>query len=133
MTHYTVSSAPEYWGADVEPESARELAERMAAHLRRFARSAGIVAVVDVAPDATPQASGDRAALDLLRAEQERTIEGLLSEYYWMTPAEVAAETGTEESTWRRKLIAGQIPGAMKKGKQWLLPRLRLRELGVRV
>ena len=50
-----------------------------------------------------------------------------------MTPAEVAAETGTEESTWRRKLIAGQIPGAMKKGKQWLLPRLRLRELGVRV
>lgn len=41
----------------------------------------------------------------------------------WMTPAEAAAATGTAESGWRNKAAAGNIPGAFKKGKQWLLPR----------
>ncbi|MBA3530602.1 MAG: helix-turn-helix domain-containing protein [Ardenticatenales bacterium] len=40
-----------------------------------------------------------------------------------LTPAEIAAATGTAESGWRNKAAAGQIPGALKKGKQWLLPR----------
>jgi len=39
-----------------------------------------------------------------------------------VTPAEVAAATGTGESTWRNRAAAGDIPGALMKGKQWLLP-----------
>ena len=48
-----------------------------------------------------------------------------------MTPAEVAEATETAESTWRNKAAAGEIPGAFKKGKQWLLPRSVLRGKGV--
>lgn len=40
-----------------------------------------------------------------------------------LTPAEIAEATGTAESSWRNKAAAHQIPGATKKGKQWLLPR----------
>lgn len=40
-----------------------------------------------------------------------------------LTPAEVAAATGTHESTWRNRCARGEIPGAFKKGKQWLIPR----------
>lgn len=39
-----------------------------------------------------------------------------------MTPAELAAATGTAESTWRNKAAAGEIAGAIKRGKQWLIP-----------
>lgn len=48
-----------------------------------------------------------------------------------MTPAEVAEATGTAESGWRNKAAAGAIPGAIKKGKQWLLPRSVLVAQGV--
>jgi hypothetical protein len=48
-----------------------------------------------------------------------------------LTPAEIAAATGTAESTWRNKAAAGAIPGAVKKGKQWLLPRSVLRSQGL--
>lgn len=41
----------------------------------------------------------------------------------WLTPQEVAEATGTSDSQWRNKAAAGDIPGAIKKGKQWLLPR----------
>ena len=41
----------------------------------------------------------------------------------FITPAEAAALTNTAESTWRNRAAAGQVPGAVKKGKQWLLPR----------
>lgn len=51
----------------------------------------------------------------------------------WMTPKEVAEATGTSDSQWRNKAAAGQIPGAVKKGKQWLLPRSMLRAQGVNV
>lgn len=50
-----------------------------------------------------------------------------------LTPAEVAAITDTGESTWRNKAAGGEIPGAVKKGKQWLLPRSVLRGQGVSV
>jgi len=50
-----------------------------------------------------------------------------------MTPGEIAAETGTNTSTWRNKAAAGKVPGAIKKGKQWLLPRVVLRGQGVDV
>lgn len=41
----------------------------------------------------------------------------------FVTPAEAARLTGTDESTWRYRLIDGKIRGAFKKGKQWLIPR----------
>lgn len=50
-----------------------------------------------------------------------------------LTPVEVADKTGTAESTWRNKAAAGDIPGAVKKGKQWLLPLSVLRSRGVAV
>ena len=50
-----------------------------------------------------------------------------------MTPAEVAAATGTNESTWRYKIGRGEVPGAVKKGKQWLIPRAWLRSQGYKV
>lgn len=40
-----------------------------------------------------------------------------------LTPAEIAEATGTAESTWRNKAAGRRIPGATKRGKQWLLPR----------
>lgn len=40
-----------------------------------------------------------------------------------LTPAEAANATDTSESYWRNRAAAGEIPGAYKKGKQWLLPR----------
>ena len=46
-----------------------------------------------------------------------------------MTPAQIAAATGTAESTWRNKAARGEIPGAHKAGKQWLIPRAVLRAL----
>lgn len=48
-----------------------------------------------------------------------------------LTPVEVAEKTGTAESTWRNKAAAGEIPGAVKKGKQWLLPLSVLRSRGL--
>jgi hypothetical protein len=41
----------------------------------------------------------------------------------WLTPAEAAAHFGGAEVTWRTRAAAGLIPGAVKKGKQWLFPR----------
>ncbi len=40
----------------------------------------------------------------------------------YVTPNEAAAFTGTAESSWRNRAAAGEIPGAVKKGKQWLIP-----------
>lgn len=48
-----------------------------------------------------------------------------------LTPAEVATISGTAESTWRNKAAAGEILGAVKKGKQWLLPASWLLSRGV--
>lgn len=49
----------------------------------------------------------------------------------FVTPAEVAEATGTAESGWRNKAAAGDIPGVIKKGKQWLLPVSILRSRGI--
>lgn len=38
-------------------------------------------------------------------------------------PSELAAVTGEGESTWRWRAAEGVVPGAIKKGKQWLLPK----------
>lgn len=40
----------------------------------------------------------------------------------WLTPNEAAAMTGTASSGWRNRAAAGKIPGAVKKGSQWLIP-----------
>lgn len=66
------------------------------------------------------QLSGERGTL---------TLSLLLVHAYtpsgddWLTPVEAAELTKTAESGWRNKAAAGEIPGAVKKGKQWLLPR----------
>lgn len=49
----------------------------------------------------------------------------------YLTPTELALMTGTAESGWRNKAAAGEIPGAIKKGKQWLLPRAVLQALDI--
>lgn len=38
-------------------------------------------------------------------------------------PSELAAVTEIAESTWRKYAATGIVPGAVKKGKQWLLPK----------
>lgn len=41
----------------------------------------------------------------------------------FLTPDEIAGMTGMAASTWRNKAARGEITGAVKKGKQWLIPR----------
>lgn len=76
--------------------------------------------------------------VETLDGEHAKTTIMLLQAWYsapdeMLTPAEVAEATNTAESTWRNKAAAGDIPGAFKKGKQWLLPRSVLRGQGVEV
>lgn len=40
----------------------------------------------------------------------------------WYSPVGAATATGTSESSWRNRAAAGQIPGAFKVGKQWVIP-----------
>jgi hypothetical protein len=40
----------------------------------------------------------------------------------YQTPDELAKHTPIAASTWRNRAAAGQIPGAIKKGKTWLIP-----------
>ena len=40
----------------------------------------------------------------------------------YATAAEAAVFTGTSESSWRNRAAVGQIPGAVKRGKTWLIP-----------
>ena len=47
----------------------------------------------------------------------------------YLTPNEIADATGTAESGSRNKAAAGEIPGAVKKGKQWLIPRWAVRDV----
>ncbi len=50
-----------------------------------------------------------------------------------VTPAQIAEATGTSESNWRNKAAAGEIIGAFKAGKQWLIPTISLQAYGVNV
>lgn len=47
------------------------------------------------------------------------------------TPHELAAVAGGGHSTWRWRAKSGAVPGCMKKGKQWLLPRGVLLNMGM--
>lgn len=49
--------------------------------------------------------------------------------HLWLTPEEAAAESGLAAGTWRWRAGRGEVPGAIKKGKQWLIPRSALRDL----
>jgi len=76
--------------------------------------------------------------VNVLENDNAQAILALFCAWYsapdtFFTPAEVAEKTGTAESTWRNKAAAGEIPGAIKKGKQWLLPQTALRSQGVNV
>ena len=74
--------------------------------------------------------------VELLDSDAARTVLSLLLAFAsahdeWLTPAEIAGMTNTAESGWRNKAAAGEIPGAYKKGKQWLIPAHTLRALGI--
>lgn len=76
--------------------------------------------------------------IKIMDSDQAESITALLFAWFsapdeMLTPAEVAGRTGTHESGWRNKAAAGNIPGAIKKGKQWLLPRSVLRARGLSV
>lgn len=65
--------------------------------------------------------------VSILDNDASAAVLGLLCAYMvapcdHLTPLEVAEQTGTSQSNWRNKAAAGDIPGAVKKGKQWLLP-----------
>lgn len=65
------------------------------------------------------------ALLDGERQVAATTLSMLLAvvsmEDTLLTPAE-AAESGMSESYWRNACAAGDVPGAQKRGKQWLIP-----------
>jgi hypothetical protein len=57
-------------------------------------------------------------------ANQEAVVEVTLASYLsYLTCSEAATATGTSSSSWRNRAAAGDIPGAVKRGKTWLIPR----------
>jgi hypothetical protein len=73
--------------------------------------------------------------IQVLDGDQAHLILNLLKAWYsaqaeYFTPAELVEITGQAESTWRNKAAAGDIPGTIKKGKQWLIPSWTLRAMG---
>lgn len=126
-TRYVIPDDPAYWRA--EPRDAKVLAERVAAKLRERAAKAGYDVEI-VAGGPRPADADDPEVFQLLYVAEIQITRAVTQDYHWMTPVEVAAETGTEESVWRKRAARGDVPGAVKKGKQWLLPRLELRKQG---
>jgi hypothetical protein len=54
--------------------------------------------------------------------EYRDRIQGEWLDENYLTPDEIAERTGDAASGWRNKAAAGKIAGAIKKGKQWLIP-----------
>lgn len=76
--------------------------------------------------------------ISVLDGEDATTILSMLfaasfSPTVFVTPAQVAEATSTHESGWRNKCADGEIIGAFKAGKQWLIPVTALRAYGVDV
>lgn len=74
--------------------------------------------------------------VEVLDSEDAKVTLAMLMAYSsapddYFTPAEVAEATATENSGWRKKCGDGEIPGAVKKGKQWLIPGSYLRLRGI--
>lgn len=88
-------------------------------------------ALLDAIGKATPRLAYHADDIDgylRLMDEQGRHVVAMFAAYAsaadsFVTPVEAAEFTGTVESLWRNRAAAGDIPGAMKKGKQWLLPK----------
>lgn len=73
---------------------------------------------------------------EAMEQEQALVIMSMLfasahAEDQYLTPPEIAAQTGKSESNWRNKAAAGEFPGAIKKGKVWLIPFSVLRSRGI--
>jgi len=65
--------------------------------------------------------------LSVIDSDQHKVIIGLLlaaisAPVSLWTPAELEEVSGVHAVTWRQRAQAGKIPGAIKKGKTWLLP-----------
>lgn len=76
--------------------------------------------------------------VEVLDSEYAAVIMSMLfaavsSKQDYVTPAQVAEATGTHESGWRNKAAAGALIGAVKYGKQWLIPVASLRAYGLDV
>ena len=50
-----------------------------------------------------------------------------------LTPVDAALLTDEGESTWRKRILAGEVPGVIKRGKQWLIQAAAIRVLGYEV
>ena len=52
--------------------------------------------------------------------DEVKTLEG------YVTTTEAAQITGRDDSTFRHALNGGRVPGALKFGKTWMIPRAAL-------
>lgn len=73
--------------------------------------------------------------VETLDSDSHKAVISMLQAWYsapgqLVTPAEIAEQTGSAESTWRNKAANGELPGSIKKGKQWLIQASVLRSRG---
>ena len=73
------------------------------------------------------RAASDKPVSWLIEQGFELKNGHFIEEMY--TPAEIAEFTDTSEAQWRNKAAAGLLPGAIKKGKQWLIPRSAIEKI----
>lgn len=80
-----------------------------------------------VAGLAATQTSGFRTAVMISGVPAEE-VGGQPPGTEWYTAEEAAAVTGTAASGWRNRAAAGDIPGAWKVAKTWLIPVAAVRD-----
>jgi cytosine/adenosine deaminase-related metal-dependent hydrolase len=114
-------------------DSALGLEQALREHLERARVYTGLLEVcLDESTTDDLRAAG-RAFLEEYRLRARRSEDALRSQIAdhvalcrrsleFVTPREAARLTDVAESTWRARAASGDVPGALKKGKQWLLP-----------
>jgi hypothetical protein len=119
-------SAPGHWKGIVDlgfgntfEETKTEFVSRMVAFL---------AAITHADEDLAYTEDDLRWLVEMMDTPEANAVAGLFIAYAiapdeTVTPAEAAELTGTAESGWRNKAANGELPGAVKKGKQWLIPR----------
>lgn len=128
-------SMVENFSKSIKPAETRLDRERVIKHFTK------LIAAIAQADDRLKYTPADLdwfiGVLDTPDADARATLN-LFSTWFsasdeYVTPGEVAEATNTHESNWRNKAADGEIPGCVKKGKQWLLPVSVLRSRGVNV
>lgn len=104
----------------------RQIIQAMIDELNAAGEQPPITHELDLDYDGPPWQPADRAAFDRARVLVpilQRELDEMDGKFTgWLTPAEAALISGTAESGWRNRAAQGKIPGATKKGKQWLIP-----------